>query len=344
MKLSDFDYDLPDELIARYPAEKRESSRLLVVHRESGELEDRHFTDVLEYVQPKDCLVINDTKVIPARLHGIRETTGAQIEIFLNQRIAGVEEQWHVLAGPAKKAKLGEYIRFSDTLRCKVIAEHESGERIVEFESQSDFMSELEKAGSMPLPPYLKREAEESDKQRYQTVYAEQAGAVAAPTAGLHFTPEILAQVAEIGVEIARVTLHTGLGTFKPVEVEDIREHKMHYERYVVTEATAERVNRAKRSGGRVIAVGTTSVRTLETVADESGLVHAQEGESNIFLYPPYRFKVVDAMITNFHMPRSTLLMMISAFMGHDLMRKCYSHAVKEKYRFYSYGDAMLIL
>lgn len=344
MKLSDFDYDLPDELIARYPAEKREGSRLLVVDRAAGELKDRMFTDVIEYFNSGDCLVLNDTKVIPARLHGERESTGAHIEIFLNQRIAGSEEQWHVLAGPARKAKMGEYIRFTPTLRCKVIAEQGPGERIVEFEHTEDFMTELEKAGSVPLPPYLKREPEAADKQRYQTVYAMQPGAVAAPTAGLHFTPELLATVEQQGVRLARVTLHTGLGTFKPVEVEDIREHTMHYEQYSISTNTAEIVNQTKREGGRVIAVGTTSVRTLETVADDAGMIHPAAGESNIFLYPPYRFKTVDSMITNFHMPRSTLLMMISAFMGHELMRRCYAHAVNEGYRFYSYGDAMLIL
>jgi S-adenosylmethionine:tRNA ribosyltransferase-isomerase len=344
MRLSDFDYELPDELIARYPTEKREASRLLVVHRGSLRLEDRHFSDILEYIHPGDCLVLNDTKVIPARLNGVRESTGAQVEIFLNQRMQGVEEEWHALAGPAKKAKVGEYIRFSSELRCLVVADAGPGEKIVRFEFEGDFLEKVEAVGAVPLPPYLKREPEGSDKVRYQTVYAKEPGAVAAPTAGLHFTPELLAQAEAKGVNIARLTLHTGLGTFKPVEVEDITQHKMHYERYSVSERSAELINQTHARGGRVIPVGTTSVRTLETIADEQGRIKVQTGESNIFIHPPYRFKAVDAMITNFHMPRSTLLMMISAFMGHELMQRCYDHALKEKYRFFSYGDAMLIL
>lgn len=344
MLLSDFDYELPDELIARYPTEKREASRLLVVHRASQRIEDRHFSDVLEYLHPADCLVLNDTKVIPARLNGVRESTGAQVEIFLNQRMQGAEEEWHALAGPAKKAKVGEYISFSSKLRCLIVEESGPGERIVRFEYEGDFLEQLEAVGAVPLPPYLKRDPEGSDKLRYQTVYAKEPGAVAAPTAGLHFTPEILSSAEAKGLNIARLTLHTGLGTFKPVEVEHIAEHKMHYERYSVSQEAAELINQTRARSGRVIPVGTTSVRTLETVADDLGRIRAQAGESNIFIYPPYRFRAVDAMITNFHMPRSTLLMMISAFMGHELMRLCYDHALKERYRFFSYGDAMLIL
>lgn len=344
MRLSDFDYELPDELIARYPAEKREGSRLLVVHRDEQTFEDRRFTDVLEYLHPGDCLVLNDTKVIPARLNGVRETTGANVEIFLNQRMQSAEEEWHALAGPAKKAKVGEYIRFSPQLRCLIVADAGPGEKIVRFEFEGDFLEKLDAVGAVPLPPYFKREPEESDKSRYQTVYAKEPGAVAAPTAGLHFTPELLAAAEAKGVRIARLTLHTGLGTFKPVEVEDITEHKMHYERYAVSEVAAELINETKVRGGRIIPVGTTSVRTLETVSDEHGRISAGSGESNIYIYPPYRFKAVDSMITNFHMPRSTLLMMISAFVGHELMRRCYEHAVRERYRFFSYGDAMLIL
>jgi S-adenosylmethionine:tRNA ribosyltransferase-isomerase len=344
MRLSDFDYELPDELIARYPTEKREGSRLLVVHRNSTTFEDRIFSDILEYLLEGDCLVLNDTKVIPARLNGIRETTGASVEIFLNQRMQSVEEEWHALAGPAKKAKVGEYIRFSPELRCLVVADAGPGEKIVRFEFEGDFLDKLGAVGAVPLPPYFKRDPEESDKTRYQTVYAREPGAVAAPTAGLHFTPELLSDAEAKGVRIARLTLHTGLGTFKPVESEDITKHKMHYERYSISEETAQLINAARSAGGRVIPVGTTSVRTLETISDEQGKVCAGSGDSNIFIYPPYRFKAVDAMITNFHMPRSTLLMMISAFMGHELMRRCYDHALKERYRFFSYGDAMLIL
>jgi S-adenosylmethionine:tRNA ribosyltransferase-isomerase len=343
MQLSDFDYELPDELIARYPTEKREGSRLLVVHRKEQRIEDRSFSDVLEYLREGDCLVLNDTKVIPARLNGIRETTGANVEIFLNQRMQSAEEEWHALAGPAKKARVGEYIRFSPELRCLVVAEAGPGERIVRFEFEGDFLEKLDAVGAVPLPPYFRRDPEESDKLRYQTVYAKEPGAVAAPTAGLHFTPELLLATEAKGVKIARLTLHTGLGTFKPVEVEDITEHKMHYERYAVSEAASELINETREKGNRVIPVGTTSVRTLETVADEQGTVKARSGESNIFIYPPYRFKIADGMITNFHMPRSTLLM-ISAFMGHELMRRCYDHALEERYRFFSYGDAMLIL
>jgi S-adenosylmethionine:tRNA ribosyltransferase-isomerase len=344
MRLSDFDYELPDELIARYPAEKREGSRLLVVHRSEARFEDRSFPDILEYLNEGDCLVLNDTKVIPARLNGVRETTGAQVEIFLNQRMQSVEEEWHALAGPAKKAKVGEYIRFSPELRCLVVADAGPGEKIVRFEFEGDFLDRLSEVGAVPLPPYFKRDPEESDKTRYQTVYATQPGAVAAPTAGLHFTPELLSRAEAKGVKIARITLHTGLGTFKPVEVEEIAEHKMHYERYSVSAEAAEIINQTRAKGGRVVPVGTTSVRTLETIAESDGTIEPRTGDSNIFIYPPYRFKTVDAMITNFHMPRSTLLMMISAFMGHELMRACYEHALKERYRFFSYGDAMLIL
>lgn len=344
MKLTQFDYELPDELIARYPKDDRAGSRLLVVDRKTGTWSDRMFPDLLEYLHPGDCLVLNDTKVIPARLQGKRASTGANIEVFLNQRMTGEKEIWHVLAGPARKAKPGEVIVFTESLSCRVISDVGPGEKLVEFESQGEFFEELSKAGAVPLPPYMKRTAEETDRERYQTVYARDPGAVAAPTAGLHFTPELLDSAKTNGAQIAHVTLHTGMGTFKPVEVEDIREHTMHQERYVLREEDAAKINRAKASGAKVFAVGTTTVRTLETIADENGYAHAQEGKSLIFIYPPYRFKVPDHIVTNFHMPRSTLLMMIAAFMGREFMLECYAHAIREQYRFYSYGDAMLIL
>lgn len=344
MKLSDFDYPLPEELIARYPPAERGTSRLLVANRERHAISDRMFPDILKYLHAGDCLVLNDTKVLPARLHGRRASTGAHIEIFLNQRQPGQQEIWHVLAGPARKARVGELIEFDERFGCRVIEDVGPGEKLVEFEFEGEFLDHLQRAGEVPLPPYLKREPEALDRERYQTVYAEQVGAVAAPTAGLHFTPELLEHIRANGVEIVHVTLHTGLGTFKPVEVEDIREHVMHREYFSVTEESASRINRVKQAGGKVFAVGTTTVRTLETAAQSDGTLRAMSGESQIFIYPPYRFKIPDAIITNFHMPRSTLLMMISAFMGREFLLECYAHAIAERYRFYSYGDAMLII
>jgi S-adenosylmethionine:tRNA ribosyltransferase-isomerase len=343
LKLSDFDYHLPDELIARYPAERRDESRLLVVPGH-GEFEDRRFPDILEYLNAGDVLVLNETKVIPARLAGTREKTGAQVEIFLVHRQADRTDTWHVLAAPAKKVRRGEIIRINDELSCEVVDELAEGERIVRFFSNQDLEAAIDRAGSMPIPPYLKRESESIDRERYQTIFARIPGAVAAPTASLHFTEELLGQIEAKGVRIARVILHVGLGTFKPVEVEDVTQHRMHAEYYEVSEDAAKAINETRRSGGRIIAAGTTAARTLETVADTSGIVHAGRGETQIFIYPPYRFKAVDALITNFHQPRSTLLMMVSALATPQIIRLAYNHAIRERYRFLSYGDAMLIL
>ncbi len=344
-RLSDFDYNLPDELIARYPPAHREDSRLLIVKRNTSNVEDKKFTDLLEYLQPGDLLVLNETRVIPARLAGIRETTGAQIEIFLLHKQADRNDTWNVLAAPAKKVKCGEWISINDDLRCEVLEELADGERIARFDSKLNSIEDaIEEAGAMPIPPYLKRDAEAIDRERYQTVFAKVNGAVAAPTASLHFTEELLKKIEAKGIQIAKVLLHVGLGTFRPVEVEDIREHKMHSEYFEVSEEAAKTINQTKRNEGRVIAVGTTAARTLESSANESREVIAQKGETSIFIYPPYTFKIVDGLITNFHQPKSTLLMMISAFAGYENIMKGYRHGVDEKYRFLSYGDAMLIL
>ncbi len=345
MKLSEFDYELPQDRIARYPAERRELSRLLVLDRSQRSLEDRTFMQLPEYLKAGDLLVLNKTRVIPARLIGKREKTGANIEIFLLRELArdvgGVT--WQVLAKPAKKVVVGETYEFSG-LRCIVESSTEEGVRTVRFAmAPEEFEQELARVGHVPLPPYIDREDEAIDHERYQTVFAEVPGAVAAPTAGLHFTPEMLNSLRESGVEIATVLLHTGLGTFRPVEVENIEEHKMHEEYYEITEETRAAIVRAKESNRRVIAVGTTSVRTLESAAKD-GKLRAGSGWSDLFIYPPYEFKIVDALITNFHMPRSTLLMMISALAGREFVLEAYEHAVQAGYRFFSYGDAMIIL
>jgi S-adenosylmethionine:tRNA ribosyltransferase-isomerase len=338
------DYQLPDELIARYPPAHRDDSRLLVLHRDSGKNEDKKFPEVPGYLGPGDILVINETRVIPARLLGIRETTGAQVEIFLLHKQADRTDIWHVLAAPAKKVKPGEHFIINDDLQCEVIEELPDGERIVEFHSKSCLEEAIERAGAMPIPPYLKREAEEIDRERYQTVFAKVSGAVAAPTASLHFTKELLSKIEEKGVSIARVLLHVGLGTFRPVEAENISEHTMHSEYFEVSGEAARKINDSKRHGGKVVAVGTTAARTLESAVNDLGEVIAQSGETSIFIYPPYEFKIVDALITNFHQPKSSLLMMISAFAGYENVMKAYKHAIEEKYRFLSYGDAMLIV
>ncbi len=348
--LNEYDYELPDELIARYPAERREGSRLLVVGRSgvrtdgrSG-FEDRRFTDLPGYLQAGDVLVLNETKVIPARLEGTRESTGAKVEIFLLHRQADRTDTWHVLAAPAKKVKTGETIRINDELSCEVVDELAEGERIVRFVSSGDLEAAIERAGSMPIPPYLKRESDATDRERYQTIFARVPGAVAAPTASLHFTDELLREIEAKGIRIARVVLHVGLGTFRPVEVEDVTQHKMHAEYYEVSEEASIIINNARAADGRIIAAGTTAARTLETVADADGTVHPGSGETAIFIYPPYKFKAVDALVTNFHQPKSTLLMMISAFAGAENIREAYQHAIRERYRFLSYGDAMLIV
>ncbi len=345
LRLSDFDYILPDELIARYPAIHRTDSRLLVHHRGAEQVDDKKFSDLLEYLKPGDALILNETRVIPARLSGTRETTGALIEIFLLHKQSDRNDTWHVLAAPAKKVKQGERIIIHDDLHCEVIKELSEGERIVTFFSKSaDIENAIEAAGSIPIPPYLKRDAEAIDRDRYQTVFAKVNGAVAAPTASLHFTEELLNRIEERGIIIVKILLHVGLGTFRPVEVEDIHRHKMHSEHFEVSVEAAEKINTAKKNGGRIIAVGTTAARTLESASNDRGDAIAQSGETSIFIYPPYTFKIVDGLITNFHQPKSSLLMMISAFAGYENVMEAYRHAIAQKYRFLSYGDAMLII
>ncbi len=356
MNVSDFDYELPEKLIAQRPAEKRDGSRLLVVDRSDGSVSHEHFYDITDHLMPGDCLVINDSKVLPARLHGIKYPTGARIEFLLTKRIEG--DVWETMVRPGKRLRPGDIVIFNDELRARIESNGEDGTRIVTFEYEGIFMEQLEKAGSTPLPPYIDREAEEADRDRYQTVYALHDGSVAAPTAGLHFTEELLRKVREKGVRIARVTLHVGIGTFRPVKAEKVEDHHMHFEEYYITEENAEIINRTKAEGGRVIAVGTTSTRTLESAcvpAGEAGDVSASgagapyvirsgHGSTGIFIYPGYEFRMTDALITNFHLPRSTLLMLVSAFYDREKMLEVYEEAVKEKYRFFSYGDAMLIV
>ena len=343
MKVSDFDYELPKELIAKFPVEPRDSSRLMVLHRNTGEIEHRIFRDIVEYLKPGDVLVINDTKVIPARLFGKLETGGKVELLLVRQPGPGT---WEVMAKPARKLKEGKRIYFDEELEAVVKGYSGEGRRIVEFilKSNKDFMEKLEEIGHIPLPPYIEREEKPEDREKYQTVFARKEGAVAAPTAGLHFTEELLQKLKDKGIIIKNITLHVGPGTFKPVKVENVEEHQMDYETYHVPEDTAAEINRAKEEGRRVIAVGTTVTRTLESAAEKDGKVKPGEGSTNLFIYPGYRFKVIDALITNFHLPRSTLLMLVSAFAGRERILNAYREAVKKGYRFYSYGDAMFIL
>lgn len=340
MKLSDFYYDLPEELIAQDPLEKRSDSRLMVIGRESGEISHKHFYDILDYVNPGDCLVINDTKVIPARLMGVKEDTGASIEVLLLKRRE--EKLWETLVKPGKKMRVGARVSFGDGLLVgEVVDVVEEGNRLIRFEYDGIWEELLDQLGQMPLPPYITHQLQ--DRNRYQTVYAKHEGSAAAPTAGLHFTEELLAKLQEKGVEIAHVTLHVGLGTFRPVKVDNILEHHMHSEFYIVEEAEAAKINAAKARGNQVISVGTTSTRTVESVADENGIVKAGSGWTDIFIYPGYEFKVIDSLITNFHLPESTLLMLVSALSSREKMLAAYEVAVKERYRFFSFGDAMII-
>lgn len=341
MKLSDFYYDLPEELIAQDPLKKRSDSRLMVINRESGELSHKHFSDIIDYLNEGDCLVINDTKVIPARLLGVKEDTGASIEVLLLKRIDDCT--WETLVKPGKKARVGARISFGEgKLVGEVIDIVEEGNRIIRFEYQGIFEEILDELGQMPLPPYITHKLE--DKDRYQTVYATHTGSAAAPTAGLHFTEELLDKVQQKGVKIARVTLHVGLGTFRPVKVENVLEHHMHSEFYIIDEAAANTINETRQNGGKIVSVGTTSTRTIETVADETGYIKPCSGWTDIFIYPGYKFKVVDRLITNFHLPESTLLMLVSALYDRDKVMEAYKVAVEEKYRFFSFGDAMIIL
>ena len=342
MDLHDFYYDLPQELIAQDPLADRSSSRLMVLDRETGRTEHKIFKDIIDYLNPGDCLVINDTKVIPARLIGEKVDTGAAIEVLLLKRKEDMVNTWEVLVKPGKKAKIGAKISFGGgKLIGEVIDIVEEGDRLIQFTFDGIFEEILDELGQMPLPPYITHKLE--DKNRYQTVYAVHEGSAAAPTAGLHFTKELLGQIEAKGIKIARVTLHVGLGTFRPVKVENILEHHMHSEYYEVTQEAADIINNTKASGGRVIAVGTTSTRTLESVADTHGCIKACRGWTDIFIYPGYEFKVIDCLITNFHLPESTLVMLVSALAGREHVLAAYEEAVKEKYRFFSFGDAMFI-
>ncbi|HAA8751532.1 TPA_asm: tRNA preQ1(34) S-adenosylmethionine ribosyltransferase-isomerase QueA [Listeria monocytogenes] len=341
MKVEDFDFDLPEELIAQAPLLDRTSSRLMVLDKKSGDIKDQHFTDIISYLNEGDALVLNDTRVLPARLHGIKDETGAHIEVLLLKQKEG--NAWETLVKPAKRIRKGATITFGDgALKAICLEELEHGGRILEFSYEGIFYEVLEQLGEMPLPPYIKEQL--ADQDRYQTVYGKENGSAAAPTAGLHFTEDLLAKISAKGVEIIFVTLHVGLGTFRPVDVEDTTNHKMHSEFYRLTEESAERINKIKAQGGKVVAVGTTSIRTLETIASRhDGKLVAESGWTEIFISPGYTFQAVDALITNFHLPKSTLIMLVSALSDRTKILAAYNHAVEEQYRFFSFGDAMFI-
>lgn len=343
MNITDFNYHLPMELIAQHPTDKRDESRLLVVHRNTGAIEHRHFYDILDYLKPGDCLVMNNSKVIPARLFGVKEQTGAKVEFLLIKRKEG--DVWESMVKPGKRIHPGDVVSFDEggRLKAEVLGYGENGTRTVRFLHKGEFHQLLDEIGKIPLPPYIDRENEKEDKERYQTVYCKDEGSVAAPTAGLHFTEELLARAREKGIKTAFVTLHVGIGTFRPVKCERVEEHKMHFEEYYVDEENAGIINETKSKGGRVISVGTTSTRTLESAA-EAGVVKAGSGSTGIFIYPGYQFKIVDVLITNFHLPKSTLLMLISALYDRESILQIYDEAVEKRYRFFSYGDAMLIV
>jgi S-adenosylmethionine:tRNA ribosyltransferase-isomerase len=341
MRVQDFYFDLPEELIAQVPLEKRDESRLLVLHKDTGEIEHRVFKDIVGFLNEGDCLVLNNSRVIPARLYGVKEDTGANMEFVLLKRID--KDKWETLVKPGKKAKQGTRFVFGNgELKCTVLETTEAGGRIIEFEYEGIFEEILDKLGQMPLPPYITKQLE--DKERYQTVYSKVEGSAAAPTAGLHFTHELLEAIKEKGVNIAYITLHVGLGTFRPVKVENIEEHLMHSEFYMIDEENADIINKAKRDGKKVVAVGTTSCRTLETAGRDEGGVEVKSGWTDIFIYPGYKFKVVDNLITNFHLPESTLIMLVSALAEQEKVMSAYKTAVDERYRFFSFGDAMFIL
>jgi S-adenosylmethionine:tRNA ribosyltransferase-isomerase len=341
MKLKDFDFDLPEELIAQEPVKDRSKSRLLVLNKTSGLIEHKIFEDIICYLEPGDCLVLNNTKVIPARLMGYRIKTRGKIEMVLLKPVD--TDTWEVLVKPGRRAHIGDEIFFGDgCLTAKVLDDTDFGGRIVKFFYETSFEKILDDLGQMPIPPYIKKQLQ--DKNRYQTVYAKTSGSAAAPTAGLHFTEELLEKIRKKGISTAFITLHVGLGTFRPVTVENIEEHKMHAEYYEISKETAEVINSTKQSGGKVFAVGTTSTRTLETVADVSGMIKSSSGWSDIFIYPGYDFKTVDGLITNFHLPKSTLIMLVCAFAGREKVFKAYKEAVNENYKFFSFGDAMLIM
>ena len=341
MQVSDFYYDLPEELIAQEPILKRDESRLLVLSKKNGQTEDKTFKDIIDFFEPGDCLVLNDTKVIPARLIGEKENTGGKIEFVLLKDLG--EDKWETLVKPGRRAIPGVRFSFGDgKLKAEVLEVVEGGNRIVKFEYEGIFNEILDSVGAMPLPPYIHKQLE--DRDRYQTVYSNERGSAAAPTAGLHFTMELLAELEKKGVDIAYVTLHVGLGTFRPVKVDKIENHTMHTEHYKINQETCDKINKAKQNGKRVISVGTTSTRVLESVTDEDGIIRPKEGDTGIFIYPGYKFKMIDGLITNFHLPESTLIMLVSAFAGYDNVMAAYKHAVEDKYRFFSFGDAMLII
>jgi len=353
MRVEDFDYNLPEELIAQKPVKDRDTCRLMVVDRKTGEISHRHFYDVLDYLEPGDCLLMNDSRVIPARLYGVKEGTGANIEFLLIKRVDGEGETWETMVRPGRRLKIGDRVIFNSEEGHKLIAEildyGEDGTRHVRFDYDGIFMERLEEIGTMPLPPYIERPSTDEDREDYQTVYSKIDGSVAAPTAGLHFTDELLKKAEEKGVKLAYLTLHVGIGTFRPVKVDTVEDHHMHFEEYSISEETAAIVNETILSGGRVISVGTTSTRSAESAAEldiESGkyLLKPGSGSTDIFIYPGYEFKIVDSLITNFHLPKSTLIMLISALYDRENILAAYEEAVEEKYRFFSYGDAMLIL
>lgn len=341
LKKSDFYFDLPQELIAQDPLEDRSASRLLVLNRETGAVEHHHFNEIVNYLRPGDCLVLNNTKVIPARLMGVKEDTGAAIEVLLLKRHEN--DVWETLVKPGKKARPGTKIIFGEgALHAEVMEVVEEGNRLIRFSYEGIFEEVLDRLGEMPLPPYITHKLQ--DKNRYQTVYAKYEGSAAAPTAGLHFTEKLLTEIRAMGVETAFVTLHVGLGTFRPVKAENLSDHHMHSEHYEITQETADIINRTKENGGRIICVGTTSCRTIESAADENGNVQAGCGDTDIFIYPGYQFKVLDCLLTNFHLPESTLVMLVSALAGRENVLAAYQKAVEEKYRFFSFGDAMLVI
>ena len=341
MKVSDFNYELPKELIAQHPYDKRDEARLMVLDKRNQSIEHKVFKDIIDYLNPGDCLVINNTKVIPARLYG-KKDTGANVEFLLLKRIEN--DIWEAMVRPGQKLKSGSKVVFGDgLLKATILEVLENGNRKVEFEYEGIFNEILDQIGLMPLPPYI-TEATREDNEKYQTVYAKYDGSAAAPTAGLHFTEALLEKIKEKGIEIANVTLHVGIGTFRPVKVENVEEHEMHSEHYYIKKEDAEKINFAKRTGHKVISVGTTSCRVLESVADENGMVKETEGDTSIFIYPGYKFKCIDSLITNFHLPESTLIMLVSSLAGKDFIMKAYEEAVKQRYKFFSFGDAMLIL
>lgn len=338
MKTSDFSYDLPSELIAQHPAQKRDQSRLMLLNKKTGEINHKKFYNIIDYLNNGDVLVLNDTRVMPARIFGHRPEKDESIEILLLNHKG---DTWETLAKPGKKLKIGTEIIFSDELKAQVVDISEDGSRFLKFIYSGIFEEILDRLGEMPLPPYIQEKLE--DKERYQTVYSKEIGSAAAPTAGLHFTKELLKKIEEKGIEICYITLHVGLGTFRPVKVEDVTKHKMHSEFYIIRDDVAQKINKAKDEGRRIVAVGTTSIRTLESASDDKGYVEAKSGWTDIFIYPPYKFKCVDALITNFHLPESTLIMLVSSLSTREIILNAYNVAVKEKYRFFSFGDAMFI-